>query len=50
MITAIVFIACCLIVMGWLTYRIMQEDIKVNNTRKKNKKNGKHERSKTNHK
>lgn len=41
MISAIVFIACCLIVMGWLTYRIMQEDIKVNNTRKKSHKKSK---------
>ena len=41
MITAIVFIACCLIVMGWLTYKIIQEDIKVNNTRKKSNKKSK---------
>jgi len=41
MISAIVFIACCLIVMGWLTYKIMQEDIKVNNTRKKSNKKSK---------
>lgn len=41
MISAIVFIACCLFVMGWLTYRIMQEDIKVNNTRKKSHKKSK---------
>ena len=41
MISAIVFIACCLIVMGWLTYKIMQEDIKVNNTRKKSQKKSK---------
>ena len=41
MISAIVFIACCLIVMGWLTYKIIQEDIKVNNTRKKSNKKSK---------
>ena len=37
--SAIVFIAICLVIMGWITYRIIEEDKRINNTRKECKKN-----------
>lgn len=36
--SAIAFITICLVIMGWITYRIIEEDRKVNETRKKTKK------------
>ena len=36
--TAIVFITICLIIMGWITYRIIEEDKKINRSRKNVKK------------
>lgn len=41
MISAIVFITICLIIMGWITYRIIEEDTKIRNTRKKSHKKSK---------
>lgn len=38
MIAALIFILICLIIMGYITYRIIEEDKKIYHTRKDNKK------------
>ena len=41
MIAALIFILVCLIIMGYITYRIIEEDKRINNMRKGNKKSKK---------
>lgn len=41
MIAALIFILVCLIIMGYITYRIIEEDKKMYNTRKGTKKSKK---------
>ena len=41
MIAALIFILVCLIIMGYITYRIIEEDKRINNMRKGTKKSKK---------
>lgn len=41
MIVSLIFMLICLIIMGYITYRIIEEDMKIHNTRKNTKKSKK---------